>query len=351
MSTTDADVNNLEASSASNTDVNSGSQAPASENAAPAAQTESTPGTQDANTNAAATSSAEKDANTKRASLLDVVKNAAAKPNPDKASSAVGKDGGASKDSDAEKTPKDDVKPADEKAEDKLPFHNHPRWKQLISEREAMKPRAEQYEKIEQFMAVNNLAPNEVAEGFRVMSLIKNNPFEAYKVLQGHLQKLAPIVGESLPEDIEKRIDQGSLDAESARELAKARAQAQLLAQREQAFIAQRQEQEADALRAQSREAVVAWENGMKVRDPDYSVKQKFVRDRVRVMLTEVDPQTPREAVALVEKAYAEVNEQFKGIAPRPQSVRAVTSTASSSTSAQPLPKSLLDVVRMAARS
>lgn len=337
------DENIQAASSAADTEYNGSlessaqtvaSQQPADTNQSP-----------DANHVPQAPSAAETDAN-KRANLLDVVKSVVGKVKPDANSSLAVNDKVTTEDSaTGEKAVKDDAS-GSAKAE-VLPFHNHPRWKELLSERDSFKSRAEQYDKVEQYMARNQLTPQEVAEGFQVMSLLKHNPVEAYKVLSGHLSRLAPIVGESLPEDISKRVDNGDVDIESAKELAKARAQANLLAQQQQQSVVERQNQEYNARQTQVRDAVLAWEGQIKQRDPDYSAKQKFIMDKVRIMIGSEAPNNPREAIAIVEKAYSDVNESMRSFIPR--RTQTVMTSSSSSVSAQPQPKTLLDVVRTAA--
>jgi hypothetical protein len=291
-----------------------------------------------------ASSAAETDAN-KRASLLDVIKGVV-KAKPDANSSLAVNDKVTTEDSaTGNKAVKDDAS-GNPKAE-VLPFHNHPRWKELLSERDSFKSRAEQYDKVEQYMVKNQLSPQEVAEGFQVMSLLKHNPVEAYKVLSGHLSRLAPLVGESLPEDISRRVDNGDVDIESAKELAKVRAQANLLAQQQQLGVVERQNQEYNAKQTQVRDAVMAWESNIKQRDPDYSAKQKFIMDKVRIMIGNESPNSTQEAIAMVERAYADVNEGMRSFIPRRS--QTVMTSSSSSVSAQPQPKTLLDVVRTAA--
>jgi hypothetical protein len=298
----------------------------------------------DANDVPQASSAAETDAN-KRASLLDVIKGVV-KAKPDANSSLAVNDKVTTEDSaTGNKAVKDDAS-GNPKAE-VLPFHNHPRWKELLSERDSFKSRAEQYDKVEQYMVKNQLSPQEVAEGFQVMSLLKHNPVEAYKVLSGHLSRLAPLVGESLPEDISRRVDNGDVDIESAKELAKVRAQANLLAQQQQLGVVERQNQEYNAKQTQVRDAVMAWESNIKQRDPDYSAKQKFIMDKVRIMIGNESPNSTQEAIAMVERAYADVNEGMRSFIPRRS--QTVMTSSSSSVSAQPQPKTLLDVVRTAA--
>jgi hypothetical protein len=301
----------------------------------------------DANDVPQTSSPAETDANKKRSTLLDVVKNVANKGKTDVASSATESKEDTSKDSNTgEKAVKDDAS-SGQKTEEKLPFHNHPRWKQLVQERETFKSRSDEYGKIETYMTVNKLSPQEVAQGYHVMSLIKNNPAEAYRVLQGHLQRLAPIVGETLPEDIEKKVEMGDVDVESAKELARARAHSNFLIAQQHQAAAEQQAQDFNAKQASARDAVMGWEENMKRRDPDYSAKQKFVMDRVRNLLQTVQPQSAEEALAIVDKAYQEVTVDMSAFIPKRSST--VLTSSASSVSAQPQPKTLLDVVRFAA--
>lgn len=303
--------------------------------------------TKDANTEPQQSSSAETpDAKTKKASLLDVVKNVV-KAKPDAVPSPAVDTQATTKDSVAgEKAVKDDAS-SNTKTEEKLPFHNHPRWKELLTERDSFKTRAEQYDKVDTYMKQNQLSPSEVAEGFQVMSLLKHNPVEAYKVLSGHLSRLAPLVGETLPDDISKRVDSGDVDIESAKELAKARAQANLLAQQQTLANAERQNYEYAEKQTTIKNSVVAWEDSIKQRDPDYSAKQRFVMDKVRLMVQNEQPNTPQDAINLVERAYADVNEAMKSFIPK--RTQTVMTSASTSVSAQPQAKTLLDVIRYAA--
>ena len=110
---------------------------------------------QDANTSAAVSSTADdKDAN-KKATLLDVVKAAYEKNQPDSKSS---NEGDQQKVANGEKSDDSALKDGIDQKEDpsrlaeKLPFHNHPRWKEMINERDQLKPAAEQYQKITTFM-------------------------------------------------------------------------------------------------------------------------------------------------------------------------------------------------------
>ena len=115
-----------------------------------------------------------------------------------------------------------------------VPFNKHPRFRKLVSEKNEQRKLAEQfredsaqYQKIVDFIGSNNLSAEDAAEGFRIMSLIKNNPGEAHEILQGHLNSVNELTGKKLPDDIQGKLDDGFLDEDAAKELSQARANLQ----------------------------------------------------------------------------------------------------------------------------
>lgn len=285
------------------------------------------------------------DANKKPTSLLDAVKSAAQKP-ADAASSTVETNGKSAEDADAPKASLDDAAKDKQKAEadQKLPFHNHPRWKEMISERDAYRSDADQYRKITSFMSSNSLSVDEVREGFEVMALMKTNPAEAHKRISDYKARLDAFVGEKLPEALQKKVEEGFVDPDTAKEYARLQAEKQLVEARQ----VQHQQQQAAQAQVAMQQAVVNWEQQQQVKDPDWSKKQALVTDQVKLMLMANQPSTPDEAVQLVEQAHRIIRERLSAIAPQRRPVTHVSS-ASSSASAVAQPKSLLEAVRLGA--
>lgn len=285
------------------------------------------------------------DANKKPGNLLDAVKNAAEKAKADAESSTVGTKGApdAPADQAEPKASLDDTTQGKRKADaaEKVPFHNHPRWKELVSERDSLRGDADQFRKITTFMQTNGLTNEEVVEGFQIMALMKTNPAEAHKKISEYKAKLDPFVGEKLPDDVARRVAEGYIDEDTAKELATLKAERNLIEQRQQAA----REQEAVAAKGAIRNVVVNWEQQMKAKDPDWSAKQELVTDQVKLMLQAEQPSNPEEALALVERAHSIIAERLRRFAPRRQPVTAVTSATSSAT-AVPLPKSLHEAIR-----
>lgn len=283
----------------------------------------------------------DQDANKKPTSLLDAVKRAVNKP-ADAASSTVETNGASAKDAKSPALGLDD--PAKDKtgaeADQKLPFHNHPRWKEVVAERDAYRSDAGEYRKITTYMSQNGLTSDEVAEGFHIMALMKTNPVEAHKRISEYKAQLDPFVGEKLPEDISKKVEEGYIDEETAKQLATYKAAEQLQQQRQQYAMQQQAEQALHGIHA----AVVGWEQQMKVKDPDWSAKQDLVTDQVKLMLSAEKPSTPEEALALVERAHSIIKERLSRFAPQRRPVSTVSS-ATSSANASVVPQSLKEAV------
>ena len=283
----------------------------------------------------------DKDANKKPTSLLDAVRRAS--DMTDAASSTVGTDSkSASSDQNADAKASDEADGSKQKTEavEKLPFHNHPRWKEVQSELKEAKPAAEEYRKITSFMQSQGLTNQEVAEGFQIMALMKNNPAEAHKRISEYKSRLDAFVGEKLPDPIREKVDNGSIDPETAKEYAALLAQRQLEQQRAEYQQVEQARQSQDGMR----NAVVNWEQQKKAKDPEWSTKEALITDRVRSLMASEQPNTAEQAVALVERAYSQITDQLRRIAPQRQPINPVRSTTSS-VSVNVAPKSLKEAV------
>jgi hypothetical protein len=283
----------------------------------------------------------DKDANKKPTSLLDAVRRAS--DMADAASSTVGTDSkSASTDTPADAKASDEADGSKQKTEaaDKLPFHNHPRWKEMVSERDTYRGDATEFRKITGFMQSQGLTNQEVAEGFQIMALMKNNPAEAHKKISEYKSRLDAFVGDKLPDPIREKVDNGSIDPETAKEYAALLAQRQLDQQRAEYQQVEQARQSQDGMRS----AVVNWEQQKKAKDPEWSTKEALITDRVRSLMASEQPNTAEQAVALVERAYSQITDQLRKIAPHRQPINPVRSTTSS-VSVNVAPKSLKEAI------
>jgi len=309
-----------------------------------------TQGATDANTDSTQSSGVESEGANEPKTLEEVIKTAAERNKPKQETAQPAEEKVDETKPEGEEAAKADT----EKPEEKVPFHNHPRWKELLQERDTFRERAERFDALTTYMQQNELTSEEVADGFEVMALMKSNPAEALKRLEEHASGLRQFLGVELPDDLKQKVESGYVDEDTAKELAAVRNQKALtearLTLQEQRELERQQLQMEQSGRVEMATAVDAWIKGVQQRDPDYSVKEAFIVDRVQVLRMQNPPKTKEDAVALVQQAYSDATERLKALAPRRQEVRTTMSAASTTTSAKPEPKTLQEAIELSLR-
>lgn len=319
----------------------------------------------DANLSADGASSAPGDLGAKKdqpkPTLADVIKTAAElKPDGQGKSPAPANDGKdkAVVDANAPPVEKTDAQKAEDDA--KLPFHNHPRWKEVIGQNKSLtekvatlEPAAQQFGKITEFMETNRLNHDEVGEGFIIMAMIKNGDPRGLVKLDDYRNKLAEFLGEKIPTDIQAQIDSGAITEAAGKELSKARAgkantDAEL-ARKTEADTQRTNTEKAATLARECQSAATAWQVEIQKTDPDFAKKESAIARYSRALMQERGfPKTPADAVKIVKDAYAEVNKDFASVLPAKTGVKRVES-APSSHGATPQPKTLREAIAQAA--
>jgi hypothetical protein len=243
-------------------------------------------------------------------------------------------------------------KPADAEP----PFHKHPRWQEqlgkvrdLTTRVEAAEPKAQEWDKVTNFMQVNQLTPEEVAQGFQIMALIKHQPEKALEALAPFIEQMELQTGKRLPADLQTQVNDGRLDPTTAAELTRTRAQAEATKAENERLQQQRSQDLAAQSRVQIQNAVAQWETDIRARDPDYKVKERVVMAHVRAALATERPSTPEAALKVVEAAYKQASEDLAPIVAARRPTASAPTSSQSTTRAQPVPQTLHDVVRLAA--
>jgi hypothetical protein len=250
-----------------------------------------------------------------------------------------------------------------------LPFHNHPRFKEVITQRNALRselgeaterlrqyePDAQQWGNVREFMQHNNLSDQDVLDGFRMMALLRTSPIEGRAAMAQYLSEVDAALGLRLPDDLREEVEFGYISEERANELARARAttasyEAQAQANRQ--YVEQNQQQEAvAALQTQLTTAAERWETARRARDPDFEAKADLIADRMRsiAQAERLQPSTPEQITALLDRAAADVTVHLKRFVPAVRSMARPTA-ASPATVAAPEPKSMREAIALALR-
>jgi hypothetical protein len=268
------------------------------------------------------------------------------KPN---AEAVPGKPGGA--DAAAGATEDDKNKPP--------PFHEHPRWqekqrqvKTLETNLAELKPRAESFDEITRYMEQNRLSTQDVQNGFAIMAALKTDPARAWQLLEPLVANVRQHLGHDLPPDLQAKVEEGSVDEATAKELARARNQTRFIEARQQDERAAQQRQSAAQVNAQTVNAVNTWATQKQQADPDFAKIEPLLHGTVLQLQREWQAAnksfaSPQAAVALTSEAYERVRKSLQ--AARPRAPVVPPRSGNTSTAATPArPATLKDAIRAA---
>jgi hypothetical protein len=254
----------------------------------------------------------------------------------------------------------DDAKQAE--ADKTLPFHNHPRFQQLTRERsafkaevEAFRPDAEEQRAIQAFMAQHDIPAKDVAESLNFLAAMRNDPVAARAMLDGIIKQLDEFTGTILPVDLQKKVDAGLVDEDTAREMAKLRATSAFKENRskeiESKTTAQKEQEAAQVAAAAVYKTTSEWEKQQKATDPDYAEKAALIDTQVRAAMLSGAPKTPEAATKMLNDAKAAVDEHFKRFAPARKSSAPRLESGASVPAAAKVPTSMREAVAQALSS
>lgn len=230
----------------------------------------------------------------------------------------------------------------------------------LTDENELLKPAAEQMDTLQEFMKERNLSPQNVSElmvvGGLAMSSDPKDLRTALDRVNEFKSQLETQLGEVLPEDLQKKVDEGLMDAASAKEVAlsrvdKQRADARAAAAEDSAkntqetATADQQAQAAELVQT----TIADWQRGKVASDPDYQHKAELLQKEIAYRVQQAGGRVldKQKALEIAEEAYAEVNKVYKSLTPKaaPAAKRVVKSKAGSGNMAS-TPNSPLDAAK-----
>lgn len=244
-----------------------------------------------------------------------------------------------------------------------LSVKSQKRFRTLVAQRddakgqvESLRPRAEQMDRVTGFMREHNISPEEFDNALHVTRLVNTGDYgEALKVLTPIYRELAAKAGEVLPEDLQEEVRLGKISEPRARELSRARANAQSAEERERrSRETASQDEEQQRISRQINDAVSAVDDWAKAKagsDPDWSEKHEEVAEQVQLELDKRGPdgfpKSKQEAIEIAESALKKVEKRHKRFRPKPKEHRTVTDEGASP-KAKSKPKSFMEAIDQA---
>jgi len=219
---------------------------------------------------------------------------------------------------------------------------------EVEAEVKTLRPRAEQYDLIVKQIRETGLDQNDLNAVFNIGTLLKKGDvFGARAALEPIWAQVNRLTGGKVPDDLLQDVATGRLAEERARELAVARAAAEVNANRQQLAAREHEAKQAQALTSSLVDTVNAWEQTKARLDPDWKLKSPQIMQALKLSLLEGNrPKSPDEAVKMAEKALEEVNGRIRAFRPAPRAIRpAVGGMAASHRSNPAEPKSMREVI------
>lgn len=211
-------------------------------------------------------------------------------------------------------------KTIDKPEDDKLPFNTHPRFKELVSEKnqyrqvvEQTKPLVDQATVTNEFLRDNRISPQEYQSALQYLALLRTDPIQAYAMLKPTYDQLALLSGDKLPQDLQAEVAAGALAQERAVEIAKARA-----SQQHQAWRGQQQQQVQQVDQSQVVGTTIqSWAGTKQTLDPDFK-PGTALWEQVDLRLNAAPRfRSAQEALTGSEKAYTEAKAFLARMQPR----------------------------------
>ncbi len=302
----------------------------------------------------ASSDSSSEDGTDENFDLLSVVRDAVAEREDDNSASSTEpeEDGSQPEGEQTEADGDDDAGPDQENFSD-VPFHTHPRFKELIDQRNRFKEGAQQFEQVQTFLSENGLSSDEAADALRLRALMKSDPAQAWDQLKPVVQQLLRDVGAVLPADLQEQVRNGQITKEAAAEISRLRA-AEANTTRQNEARDQRAQQDAEVQRQRNVQSAVGdWETQQRARDPDFEAKlPDLQREIIYLQRTEGQPSDPASARKQIQKAYDSVTKRLAPKpAPRPAKQPLPQGRSTGDNKPAQEPKTMLDIVRAGRQS
>lgn len=275
---------------------------------------------------------------------------------------------------------KPEGKPEAADADKSLPFHNHPRWKEvttakkaLEAEVEGIRPKAERWDALDAKFRETGMAPDDVDRLFsggamlkrvgveppevdtlmKVGAALKLGDREVFKQLAGPaIEALGLQLVEAIPEEIREQIESGAITEEAGRRMAdlqfENRRQTVLRSHTEKQLSEREQTEQAQRNLESINSASWSWEQKTRATDADWARKEPFIVEAIKAQVARRPPQSAAEVEAICQAAYDQVNRIMRSAAPATRPAVVPPRGNGSSTDNRPVPRSSLEAAKLA---
>ena len=223
----------------------------------------------------------------------------------------------------------------------------HRKAKDMEARVREMEPMAKAGRQIDDHLKANAVSVDQTLTAIDAVSAWNRGDLEGFERVAGPIiEAYLQMRGQKLPEDVQQRLNDGFIDEESARELARHRAVTDQQAQYRENLAREREEQTRREFVAGARTAVEGWEAQIRARDPDYDAKVPMIEDRINALIArEGLPSNHEGSVDLARRAYADVTKQLAHMRPVRPTSPTLNGFGHVAAHATPRPNSMQDAI------
>lgn len=235
-----------------------------------------------------------------------------------------------------------------------VPLNKIERFRAVLEENKSLKGANERYRSMDQTLAdigrdamKMGMTQQDMAQLFAWPRLLASDPKAAVEQLQEFTAMWQEKVGHKLPQDLHQKVEDGTLDEATAKEVAQLRAGNALERTRHEAENAERERLSAAQRTREIHDSVNAYQAELKAKDPDYTPeKHEMVVDALTALVTKHGvPGTVAEARAMAKSAYDTVSKRLSAFKPQPRPVASPTVGRRLNKPAEAQPKSMREAI------
>lgn len=260
----------------------------------------------------------------------------------------------------------------DSKHEEAIPYERfkevNDKYQELSAERESVKQEVQNYREINSFCQRHSITAEKFETLLKFAALSESDPTNALQVIKPMLDGIRESTGDVLPSDLAKKVEDGKMELEDAKEMARLRGSKTSMVARSQRERELAQQNAAQENQRQAFAAVSAWQEAKTKVNPDYKPKANAtaadglyeeVQEKFTAKMNAVGPEGQflnpvrniTELTSLLDKCYTEVVSRRDGLRAKPATKKRLPSNGASTNSGKPKnfeeAKSLDEVAKM----
>lgn len=235
-----------------------------------------------------------------------------------------------------------------------VPLGKIERFREVLNENRQLKATTERYAALDETLNdIGNdarrmgLSNDDLAALFAWPRLLAKDPTAAVEQLRAFTASWEERVGHSLPADLKQKVEDGTLDEGTAKEVASLRARETLTKARMDADTQDRERETVERRQTEIRTSVNGYQEELRRTDPDYTPeKHAMTIDALTVLVAQRGvPTTVEEARALAKQAYDTVTTRLKAFKPAPRAIHSAPTGRHVNRPAESQPKSMREAI------